>query len=70
MIICSCTGVTDATIDGLIEEGLCTVSQIATRCGAGRCCAPCREEIARMLALSRAAARPERAPSQPMNESQ
>ncbi len=59
MIVCHCTGVTDAAIDGLIEEGLCTVAQIAARCGAGRCCTPCREEIARLLALSRAVARAE-----------
>ncbi len=50
MIICQCTGVTDRQIARMIEEGATTVGDIARRCGAGRCCAPCRVEIAEMIA--------------------
>jgi bacterioferritin-associated ferredoxin len=60
MIVCQCAGVSDATIRRLIEEGANSLETI-TRCtGAGRCCAPCREEIMAMLALARRAARRDR----------
>ncbi|MBP1684813.1 MAG: BFD-like [2Fe-2S] binding domain [Deltaproteobacteria bacterium] len=49
MILCQCTGVTDTTICQLIEAGAASVAEITRRCGAGRCCAPCRKEIAAML---------------------
>ena len=49
MIVCHCAGVTDGTIRKLIEAGASSVGEIARRCGAGRCCAPCREEIASLL---------------------
>ena len=49
MIICQCTGVTDSRLKDLIREGASTVAEITRRCGAGRCCAPCREEIAALL---------------------
>ena len=50
MIVCHCTGVTDSDIHRLIREGASTVKDIVRRCGAGRCCAPCRDEIASLLA--------------------
>ena len=50
MIVCHCARVTDRDIDQLIAEGATTVAEITRRCGAGRCCAPCRTEIAEMLA--------------------
>lgn len=62
MIICQCTGVTDRTIDGLIDEGVRTLEQITARCGAGRCCLPCREEICRLLAERAPAEIPPHAP--------
>ena len=49
MVLCQCVGVTDATIKRLIEDGATSVPEITRRCGAGRCCAPCREEIAALL---------------------
>jgi bacterioferritin-associated ferredoxin len=49
MIVCHCVGVTDGTIRNLIEAGASTVGEITRRCGAGRCCLPCREEIASLL---------------------
>ena len=49
MIVCHCVGVTDGTIRTLIEAGASSVSEITRRCGAGRCCQPCREEIASLL---------------------
>lgn len=49
MILCQCAGVTDRTIRKLIAEGARSLAEIARGCGAGRCCQPCREEIAAML---------------------
>jgi len=49
MIICQCVGVTDCTIRELIADGVSSVAEITRRCGAGRCCAPCRDEIAALL---------------------
>ena len=49
MIVCHCVGVSDGTIRKLIEAGAASVGEITRRCGAGRCCAPCREEIASLL---------------------
>jgi bacterioferritin-associated ferredoxin len=49
MIVCHCAAVTDSTIERLIGDGATSVAEIARRCGAGRCCTPCREEIVAML---------------------
>jgi bacterioferritin-associated ferredoxin len=49
MILCQCSGVTDATIHKLISEGAATVKAIASSCGAGKRCKPCASEIAAML---------------------
>ena len=49
MIVCHCVGVTDATIRKLVDAGATSVGEITRRCGAGRCCAPCREEIASLV---------------------
>lgn len=56
MILCHCAAVTDRTIASLIDEGATSVAEIIRRCGAGRCCASCREEIAAMLPSPRPAA--------------
>jgi bacterioferritin-associated ferredoxin len=55
MIICHCTGVTDGTITRLIRAGASSVPEITRLCGAGECCAPCREEIATLLYSSSSA---------------
>lgn len=49
MIVCHCVGVTDTMIRKLIAAGASSVADITRRCGAGRCCAPCRDEIASLL---------------------
>jgi bacterioferritin-associated ferredoxin len=49
MIVCHCAAVTDRAIERLIAEGASSVSEIARRCGAGRRCPPCRDEIGAML---------------------
>lgn len=49
MVLCQCTGVTDATIESLIADGAVSVREITQRCGAGQHCACCRAEIAAML---------------------
>ena len=49
MIVCHCAGVSDTTIARHIEEGASSVAEIARLTGAGRRCAPCREEIANLL---------------------
>jgi len=49
MIVCHCAGVTDDVIVALIREGVSTVKDIVRRTGAGRCCAPCRDEIRSLL---------------------
>jgi bacterioferritin-associated ferredoxin len=49
MIVCQCTGATDAAIRDLIRAGAVSVSEIVRRSGCGRCCAPCRNELAAIL---------------------
>jgi bacterioferritin-associated ferredoxin len=49
MIVCQCAGVTDTTIRRLIEDGVGSLNQIIRLTGAGRCCAPCRDEIRTLL---------------------
>lgn len=55
MIICECTGTSDATIRALAREGVTKVSEVTRRCGAGGCCQSCRPRIARILKGSAAA---------------
>jgi bacterioferritin-associated ferredoxin len=52
MIVCHCTGTTDEAIGRLAREGVVSVREVVRRTGAGRCCAPCREEIADILSRS------------------
>lgn len=49
MIVCHCAGVTDRAILQLAREGVQTVKDIVRTTGAGRCCKPCRSEIAALL---------------------
>ncbi len=56
MIVCHCRAVTDAAIRDAIAAGAASLAEVARRTGAGRCCAPCQEEIAGMLAAARAPA--------------
>ena len=54
MILCQCAGVSDATVCRVIREGAASVADVTRRCGAGRSCPPCREEIAELLGTLRA----------------
>ena len=56
MIVCHCTGVTDSDITRLIRQGASTVTEIVHLSGAGRCCVPCREEIATLIGEQRSVA--------------
>jgi bacterioferritin-associated ferredoxin len=56
MIVCHCASVTDRAIQQLIRSGARSVNEIVKQSGAGRCCAPCRDEIAALLAAEPAAA--------------
>lgn len=49
MIVCHCAGVTDRAILDLARDGVRTVKDVIRQTGAGRCCAPCRTEIAALL---------------------
>lgn len=49
MIVCHCAGVSERTIHTLISSGARSVRDITRLCGAGRCCAPCRDEIASLI---------------------
>lgn len=49
MIVCHCAGVTDRAIEQLARDGVRTVRDVIRLTGAGRCCAPCRSEIAELL---------------------
>ena len=49
MIVCHCAGVTDRAILQLARDGAQTVQDVVRASGAGRCCAPCRSEIAALL---------------------
>ena len=52
MIVCHCAGVTDHAIAELVREGATTVKEIVCRTGAGRRCAPCRDEIRTLLSAN------------------
>lgn len=49
MIVCHCAAVTDRAIQQLARDGVRTVKEVVRQTGAGRCCAPCRSEIAALL---------------------
>lgn len=49
MIVCHCAAVTDRAIEQLARNGVQTVKDVVRQTGAGRCCAPCRAEIAAIL---------------------
>jgi bacterioferritin-associated ferredoxin len=56
MIVCHCAGVTDSAIARVIEEGAASIADVTRLTGAGRCCAPCRQEIATLLSTKCTAA--------------
>lgn len=56
MIVCHCAGITDAAILQLARGGVRSVKEVVRQTGAGRCCAPCREEIATLLTQDETAA--------------
>jgi len=50
MIVCHCASVTDRDIQQVIRAGARSVKEIVQQTGAGRRCAPCRNEIASLIA--------------------
>lgn len=50
MIVCHCAAVTDSALRDVIRRGACNVKDVVRETGAGRRCAPCREEIASLIA--------------------
>ncbi len=54
MILCHCAAVSEATVDRLIDQGATSIAEITSRSGAGRSCAPCRDEILARLYAARA----------------
>jgi bacterioferritin-associated ferredoxin len=52
MFLCLCRGVTDRTVQKIIDEGATTVAEVGARCGAGTDCGSCHEAIEERLELS------------------
>lgn len=50
MYVCSCRGITDGTVGTAIASGARSVTEIASRCGAGGRCGGCWPELERLLA--------------------
>lgn len=50
MIICHCHGVNDATIADAVDEGACTLDELAEICGSGGGCGGCRPALASLVA--------------------
>jgi bacterioferritin-associated ferredoxin len=55
MIVCHCTGVSDAMIRQMVRDGAQSAADIGQRSGAGLCCLPCRREIATLVNDTRTA---------------
>ena len=50
MIVCLCKGVSDRTLEEVIDEGANTLKAVQKKCGAGGDCGSCRFHIAKMIA--------------------
>ena len=55
MLVCHCAAVTDRTIAEAVRAGASTVADVVRCTGAGRRCAPCRDEIRALLGSAAAA---------------
>ncbi len=63
MLVCLCHGISDRTIQQLVEHGCGSVMELSRRCGAGSDCGACAPDLARALRRRRVnqlARRPER----------
>ena len=49
MYACSCRAVTDRQVCGAIEDGACSLRDVARRCGAGITCGGCQPLLRRLL---------------------
>jgi bacterioferritin-associated ferredoxin len=49
MIVCLCHGVSERTLEKIIDEGAGSLKAIQKQCGAGGDCGSCRFHIAQML---------------------
>jgi bacterioferritin-associated ferredoxin len=52
MYVCCCMGVNDRAVRRAIEDGACTVEQVAACTKAGTRCGACRKDIAAMLSAA------------------
>lgn len=52
MYVCLCRGVSDRTVQEVIERGARTIGEIGARCGAGTDCGSCHEALARRIAAA------------------
>ncbi len=50
MIVCLCKGISDRTLEKIIDEGADSVAAVGRRCGAGTDCGSCKRHIAEMVA--------------------
>lgn len=50
MIICHCRGVNDATVVDAVDDGACTLDELAEICGGGSDCGGCRPALAQLVA--------------------
>ncbi len=50
VFVCHCRAVTDGTVRASIEEGACSLGELASACGAGSRCGGCHLALRRLLA--------------------
>ncbi len=50
MIVCLCHGVSERTLEEVIDEGATTLKAVEKKCGAGGDCGSCRFHIAKVIA--------------------
>jgi bacterioferritin-associated ferredoxin len=49
MIVCLCHGVSERTLEKIIDEGADCLKAVERQCGAGGDCGSCRFQIAKMI---------------------
>src|SRR4029078_1441034 len=49
MLVCICKGLSEGAIQGVVESGATTVSQVGDACGAGTDCGTCQGAIEQLI---------------------
>jgi bacterioferritin-associated ferredoxin len=52
MVVCHCNAVTDSEVRAAVEEGACTLTDVALRCGAATECGGCRFAVSDLIAVA------------------